>query len=47
MMMKAAKLDLAGPGKKQDRSRPGAKQEQSSSRSRAGAEVGAGKEQDV
>ena len=39
MMMKASKLDLAGPGagKKQGRSGLGAKQEQGSSRSRGGA----------
>ena len=38
MVMKAAKLDLAGPGagQKQGRSGPGAKKEQGSSRSRGG-----------
>ena len=39
MMMKAVKLDLAGPGagQKSGRSGPGAKQEKGSSKSRGGA----------
>ena len=45
LMMKAAKLGLAGPGagQKQSRNRPGAKQKQSCSRSRSRG--GAGEEQ--